>query len=1405
MSAPVTLFEVSWEVGNKVGGIHTVVSTKAKTLVETYGDRYVAIGPWLLSGGAQPSSFEEEPGFEAFCESCRALGVPVRVGRWKIPGRPRTLLVEFSGLFAKKDEILAELWEHHRVDSITGEWDYVEPVLFGWAAGAVIEAWHREFVAPERGDAVAQFHEWMTGSGGLRLKRSLPSIGTVFTTHATMLGRSIASTGVSPMSGLSGRTFEEASRAHGVVAKSSIESVCARDFDVFTTVSEITAREAELYFGVRAKPLLPNGIDLGVIDEIAGSTTRAQAERRLRDLAHRFLGEPVGDAALLTISGRYEFHNKGIDLLLDACADLAKRPGRKIVLFVLVPAGNSGVRREVLERLSAPADDAKGPIGISTHNLFDVDRDPVHERCAKLGLDNALGARVKVVQIPVYLGENDGLLDLPYEAVLRAMELSCFPSYYEPWGYTPEESLAVGVPTITSDCAGFGQWALTRELTPASGVTVLAREGVEYGKAVAKLADVIQDFLAAPRDREIVARTCRETAQLTAWSDLVKPYREAFAAAIAAARARATPIAPSMLRPKVQVPIAPQGARPRLFRFSVAATMPEALRGLERLARNLWWSWDPEATQLFRELYPSKWRACRHNPVVFLRDVYPEDLEKKAQDTSYLARLERVMARFDAYLADAPVEVKVQGGALSQEHPVAYFSAEFGLHESLRIYSGGLGILAGDHLKSASDLGLPLIGIGLFYRMGYVKQRLSLSREQVAAEAENDPRDLPLDPVLDEKGQPLEIEIAMPSSTVAVRAWKVAVGRVTLYLLDTNVERNRPEDREITRQLYGGDHENRLRQEIVLGRAGKRLISRLDLQPACYHINEGHAAFLVLERVSRLVRECGLTFEEARDFVRATTAFTTHTPVPAGHDRFAEDLMRRYFSDAPNWVGVPWERFFQLGTVEDDRGSFNMTYLAMHFAAFTNGVSKLHGQVSRKLLQPFFPRLLEGETPVDSITNGVHLPTWTDPGLRALLGVEERAVRGSDFAAKAEEIDERRLWDLKRSCKRRLIEHLRERLEASFVERGDSPLALQKMLDGLDPDALWIGFARRFAPYKRAQLVLRDKERLAKIVARMGRPVRFVFAGKAHPADKLGQEILRAIVELTRSEPFLGKVVFVEDYDVELARQLVAGVDVWLNNPIRPLEASGTSGMKVAANGGLNLSILDGWWVEAFDGRNGWSIGGGRTFPTQELQDESDGDHLYRLIEEEVVPLYFERESGVPRGWVERMKRTLRTIPPVFDTDRMVGEYRDRAYVELASSWFELHADGFTRARARTARTTEIRRKFESVRIVEAHVDELSDVHVRETVEVRVDVDLAGLAPSDVQVELVLGHTKDGTSLDSRAVVELAPKRVLAGGARSFEGSHELERSGSFAYGIRVRPRPLSPRDTSLRDLALWA
>ncbi len=1398
---PHQLFEISWEVCNKVGGIHTVLSSKARLAAERFGDDYITIGPLLLTGSGQQPPFDDEPGHEVFVEACRQAGLPIRIGRWRIPGRPRCLLVGFSSLFEQKDGILAGLWERHQVDSIAGDWDYVEPVLFSIAAAMVIERWWEEQLAPFHRRAVVHAHEWMTGAALLYLKERIPSIGTVFTTHATMLGRALASMGVDPSQGLGGKKPEDLAQAHGVRAKHSMEGACARKADVFTTVSAITADEALLLHGRKADVLVPNGLDLDVVDELAAgdrTATRAAVQR----IATAVLGEDCGDAVFVGIAGRYEFYNKGIELLVDALGRMKDQPGRKLVTFVLVPAGNSGVRGELLERLDGGKVGATGPIGLCTHNLFDEERDPLHQHCKRLGIDNRKGARVKIVQVPIYLRPDDGLLGREYEAVLAAMDLGVYPSFYEPWGYTPQEALAVGVPTITTDLAGFGRWALQEGLGPNDGITVIKRQRVPYAEVTAAVVAALEGFLGRRPD-EALRQRCRAAAGRTAWKDLFANYQRAYGLALDAVQERSTSGVLQFRLPRRALPSPGAGPNPRLSTFEVAATVPPALRGLEKLARNYWWSWHPGVKELFLALQPD-FGQHGENPVRCLHQASVDVLERLARDKNYLARLAAAQQRFDAYMAAGPKNVALggSGAEISAQRPIAYFSAEFGVHHSLPIYSGGLGILAGDHLKSASDLALPLLGVSLFYRCGYMQQKLASDGQQIAVDRENDPRQLAVEQVRTADGRPLEVTLSLPGRELVLRAWKAQVGRVPLYLLDANVPQNRPEDRDITKNLYGGDSEVRIQQEIVLGRGGVRFLRALGLRPAVYHMNEGHAAFLTLERISRLVKGEGLTFEAAREYVAETTLFTTHTPVPAGHDRFGEDLMRRYFGDAEEWVGLPWDRFFALGT-GGQAVEFNMTWLAMHFASFINGVSKLHGIASQKLLQAFWPGLLLREVPVTTITNGVHLATWTNDGIADLLRDGEGPVRPADFVA-AGKISRPELWQVHQTSKLRMIETVRSSLTRAFHARGDSPVVLSAMLAGLDENALYLGLARRFAPYKRAQMLFSDRERLRKILGQADRPVRIIVSGKAHPRDKLGQDVMKSIVQISRSAEFVGRVLFVEDYDIAVAKALVQGVDVWVNTPTRMEEASGTSGMKAAANGVLNLSIGDGWWPEAADGGNGWTIGGGQVYADAELQNQADATALYRLLEEEVVPQFYARgKRDLPEAWLELMVHCLQTVPPVFNTDRMVSEYRDSAYLPLARNYFAQQAEKKAPARERGKEIARVRSGFQQIRIVAANTVELQDFKVGQHLDVTLELELGSLTPADLSVELVV-EQPGGVGPQAMKVVSMRDTGVLRGTVRGYAGTHRIDSAGRYAHGMRVRAR-VPGHDGALRGLVLWA
>ncbi len=1381
-SSPFTVFEISWEVAHRVGGIHTVVATKARSSVARYGDDLVIVGPWLLDQHDPDAVLDPAPGFDEFEESCRAMGVPVRVGRWRVPGRPLTILVEFSGLYARKDEVLADLWTRHRVDSLAGDWGYVEPILFGHAAGMVIERYWRDVVRGERSVGVAQAHEWMTGSTLLYLSSNVPEIGTVFTAHATVIGRAAASEGRVGDAVLGDLTPEQVAAQLAVRARHSMEKTSATVADVFTAVSEIASDEAQRFFDRGAAPVLANGLDPDVLAERVGDVSRATARAGLKDLASRFLGEDIGDAAILCAGARYEFHNKGLDVLLDAAAAWAEQSDsrRSLILFLLVPAGNSGLKRDVVTRMAAESREDAEPLGIALHNLFDPDDDPIATRCRELGLDNAHGARVRVIHWAEYVGPGDGLLDVRYEAVVQGADATCFPSFYESWGYTPQESLALGVPTVTTDLAGFGRWAAAAGFGPDNGVHVLAREGRTEERVVADLIDVLECLV---NERAPSEDACREVAAATYWPRLFEAYERAYDAASDAAATRETGSTVPVRPLRLPVRDATQNGRPRVFPLDVPTVVPGPLIGLSVLASNWAWAWDADAPALFREVCPETWERVRHSPVRLLRNVAHAQLMKCAEDAVYVARVAAAADRITAYL-EAPLDE----GAVTAAHPVAYFCAEFGVHESFPIYSGGLGVLAGDHLRAASDLGVPLVAIGLLYRGGYMRQLLRGGVQQEALPERVDPRELPVARVLDSDGNPIEITLRLPGSQPVLHVWVTNVGRVPLYLLDSDVPSNRDEDRELTRALYSGDQEMRIRQEIVLGIGGVRALRQLGISPSVVHINEGHGAFAALERVGHLVRKTGLTFDQAREAVRATTVFTTHTPVPAGHDEFEEDLVRRYFGNAARWAGLPWEQFMALGSSTESPTRFNMTGLAVRFAARVNGVSVKHADVSRSILHRFCPQLLEEETPVVPITNGVHSAFWTRPVVRDALGAAPDDNLVAAFA-RAAKLDDNALWAMRRALRADLLTELKAHLRRTFAGQGDSPSLLASIEAALDPDALYIGFARRFATYKRAGLIFSDRERLQRLLSSTDRPVRFLIAGKAHPRDTEAQELIATIGRLARESEFAGRVVLIENYDIDVARWLVAGVDIWLNNPRPPLEASGTSGMKASANGGLNLSVGDGWWLEGFDGTNGWRIGADELFAAPDLQDAHDAESLFGLLEHEIVPMFFERNAdGVPERFVGCVRRALVSIPPQFSASRMVGDYRTWAYEPLAARHAEVSDDEYGAAANVFEDVLRVRHALRSVRITDATVTDLAAVAPGTSIDVCVDVDLGELAPSDVAVEALLGRRGDDGELHDLELVALSADTADSAERTRFSGSVPVRFSGALGYAVRVRP-----------------
>jgi starch phosphorylase len=691
------------------------------------------------------------------------------------------------------------------------------------------------------------------------------------------------------------------------------------------------------------------------------------------------------------------------------------------------------------------------------------------------------------------------------------------------------------------------------------------------------------------------------------------------------------------------------------------------------LARNLWWSWDHDCVSLFRDLNPTRWRQLNQNPVAMLSEIPLEEIERRSAELALHSRINYVYRRQKEYLNADRTWGATNAGVL-RPRPVAYFSAEFGLHESLPIYSGGLGVLAGDHIKSASDLDIPLVGIGLFYGQGYFLQRLDQKGWQREEYLATDINQLPMQPAIGTNGEPVVVEIQTRSGSIRAKVWRVKVGRCDLLLLDSNVAGNAPEDLELTSRLYGGDGRTRIRQELLLGVGGYRALRAMGITPGVLHLNEGHSAFAVFEAIRTGMEEEGMDFSTAASQVTREVVFTTHTPVPAGHDRFDAELIEEHLGPLRKHLGLTEENLMGFGREypTDQTETFCMTVLGLKLSRRANAVSSLHGEVSRAMWRKLYPRTPEDAIPIGHVTNGVHVPSWLAPQMCRLydrhlgIGWQHRSGMARTWE-EIENVDDGELWETHLSLKSQLLDFVRRRACEQAERRGESPETLQRLSRVLSSDALTIGFARRFATYKRANLILADIERLVSLVNDPKRPVQLLFAGKAHPHDEPGKRVLQEIAEKMRDSKLADKLVFIEDYDINVGRYLVQGVDVWLNNPRRPLEASGTSGQKVVLNGGLNLSVLDGWWAEAYDGLNGFAIGKGRTHSNMQMHDKRDGEDLYRVLHDELIPLYYQRDQdGLPRGWIKRMKRTIRTLGWRFNADRMVMDYTLRCYVPAA-------------------------------------------------------------------------------------------------------------------------------------------
>ena len=1390
------IFEVSWEVCNKIGGIHTVISTKAPLMQQKYGDSYIMIGPDVYKGEEGNMEFLEEPElFKDWKNLFNENGLKIRIGRWDIPGRPIVVLVDFSPLFAKKDQIFSELWTHNKVDSIVGGWEYIEPALFGVATGKVIKSFDAFFIQANQ-RAIAHFHEWMTGAGILYLENTVPHISTVFTTHATFTGRALSGSGQPFYSRFDTHNGDQAAKDFNVTAQHSLEKSSAITADVFTTVSNNTARECQQLLGKEVDKVTTNGFDDSFLPEMAQfDKKRTESREKLLKIASAVMGYQVAaDSFLVATSGRYEYRNKGIDIFIDAVSDLKRREvvEKEIIAFVLVPAAHTNVITEVCSGLDTGNFTRGNASTVLTHYLQDSDHDLILKQIKKNGLSNSDDSKVKIVYAPIYLEGRDGVFNMPYYDVLMGMDLTIFPSYYEPFGYTPLESLAFQVPTVTTTLTGFGYQVKTKLKDYEAGMLVIERSDFNDDAVIEQMADHIFKFSTKSISEIQAAREMAfEISRAFLWENLIGNYEEVYQLALERNAIRTRTM--ERLREIAPMPYAElaKSSDPIWKSAMVKLKMPESLKNLENLAKNLWWTWQPGAIALFASIDAELWEEADHNPTCLLNLLDYERLLELEKDTEFMSRLKHISEAFEDYMSKATEKTGPK---------VAYMCLEYGLHESIPIYSGGLGILAGDYLKEASDQNTDMVAFGLLYRFGYFQQGLTLQGEQVAQYVKQHFTQLPMTPVKIANGDRLILPLPLRGPIINAQVWRMDVGRIPLYLFDTDIPENSEEDKKITHNLYGGDKENRFRQELLLAANTLLLLEKLQIQPDLFHYNEGHTAFTGLFRIMKLVINKNLSFEEAEQFVKDSTLFTTHTPVPAGQDVFGEDLLRGYQSHFADSMNVPWKRFLGFGKLNPSNADekFSMTYLAARSAGEINTVSEIHAKVTQKMFSPIWKGYLPEELQIKNVTNGVHWATWTAPQWQQLFlktfGKDFiRDISSPDHWAKAKGIPFEKILDIKKELKKELIETVKKRLLLEMQSMHSVSKQMFGALNSLNENDLIIGFARRFATYKRADLLFSDLNRLSSLLGDADRPVKFIFAGKAHPADIEGQNLIKRIYEISERPEFIGKIFFIQDYDIDLARLLVQGVDVWLNTPERGNEASGTSGMKAVLNGTLNFSVLDGWWAEGYRSDSGWCLPKEQVYDNFNDQNNLDAETIYNILEYKIVPEFFEKNAeGVPENWIKKIRNAFVHVAPNFTTTRMLHEYTKNYYDKMYARVQQMKENDFQGIKDLVGWMQMINESWDKISVVDVQVSNgIKPLELGEKLQAELTLDLGQLSPNDIGVELVFAKRGKDGEFHIRNVEELKPvsqkKQQVV-----YKGEATATLTGALRYGIRYYPKNIS-------------
>ena len=849
-------------------------------------------------------------------------------------------------------------------------------------------------------------------------------------------------------------------------------------------------------------------------------------------------------------------------------------------------------------------------------------------------------------------------------------------------------------------------------------------------------------------------------------------------------------------------------------RITVNPQLPKRIEKLSEIANNLWWSWNTEFLRLFRKIDKDLWEKSGKNPIKFLKEVSQEKLETASKDLIFLHEYDKNVENFESYMESKDTWFANKYPE-NKKDLIAYFSAEYGLDETIPIYSGGLGILSGDHLKSASDLGIPLVAVGLLYKNGYFHQKINGNGEQETEYHDIDIHDLPIHPVKTEEGEDLIIYLKFPKRRIYLKVWQINVGRVKLYLLDSDIEKNNPEDRDVTLRLYGGDQEMRIRQEIVLGMGGVNLLTRaLKLEPTIYHMNEGHSSFLILELIKNVIKEKQVSFEVARDIVSSQTVFTTHTPVPAGNDIFPISLVEKYFKDFWPRLAITREEFLKMGMkpCQDLENGFNMGILALKVAGKKNGVSKLHGAVSRELFADVWPEIAANESPIGYVTNGIHTCSWLSPNLKQLynkylIPYWQDKIQYDYVWEKIKNIPDQKLWEAHQARKEKLLNIVKNNVTERLRRSGYNYEDINSITSKLTPNALTIGFARRFATYKRATLIFKDLERITQILNNSDRPVQLIFAGKAHPADKQGQDLIKFIHDVSMMPQFKGKIFLLENYNIAMSRYLISGVDVWLNNPRRPMEASGTSGQKASVNGVINFSVLDGWWAEGYNQKNGWRIGFNSDYESYEVQDVTDSQNIYETLEQKIIPAYYNKEkNGISKEWLDYMKESIISTGGKYSTSRMLSDYTSQFYIPLCNLHNKYYKDLSDVTRF-NAWKNDMYRNWKDIKITQKE-DNLNNIAIDagKCITVRCQVELPNINPEHISVECYYGKILENGVVEDISIIPMQQIKTKAENSKNYEYETkiELKTGGNYGYTFRVMPKHEMLLESANMDLVKW-